>query len=296
MLAQHLGPVQLGVEHAAALAAGARDDQHVDALGDVPRHRRGTLARLVVRVRVHRHETQLLCQLRAPRLCRTVDPTGLDRLTCRDLPRTRRRPLAPSMTCHSCRWTGWEDGSAILADAADDNARRYPPVTETHATITRRAGIPGRALRPPPRHRRSAPPSLLAALALLALVATLTVIAVRLYRQYGDPVYDAQVITLHRHHRQAGACRLPGDRPAGRIGGLRAARPGPCDGAEVGREEVTVTADPGSGTVDPAPPGHHRAGRSSARSCAAARRLSCPNSTETPGRRAPAGCRIRHRR
>ena len=49
-----------GVEHIAALAARAGDDEHLDAFADVLRHRGRTLARLVVRVRVHAHETQRL--------------------------------------------------------------------------------------------------------------------------------------------------------------------------------------------------------------------------------------------
>ena len=39
-----LRPVEVLVQHAAALAAGARDHQHVDSVGDILRHRRGTLA------------------------------------------------------------------------------------------------------------------------------------------------------------------------------------------------------------------------------------------------------------
>jgi hypothetical protein len=56
----HLGPVHLRIEDAAALAPRTRRDQHRHALGHVSGRRRGTLARLVVGVRVHRHQTQLL--------------------------------------------------------------------------------------------------------------------------------------------------------------------------------------------------------------------------------------------
>ncbi len=52
---------QLGVEHVAALAPGARDDEDVVALVDVLRHDRGALARLVVGVRVHAHEAEAFC-------------------------------------------------------------------------------------------------------------------------------------------------------------------------------------------------------------------------------------------
>src|SRR5690606_3047939 len=57
-----LRPVELRVQYAAALSAGAGDDEYRGALGDVLRHGRGALAGLVIRVRVHRHQTQLLTQ------------------------------------------------------------------------------------------------------------------------------------------------------------------------------------------------------------------------------------------
>ena len=69
---EHLGTVHLRVQHAAALAARTRRDQHLDALGDVPRHGGRALARLVVGVRVHRHQTQLLSHQMLPRPGRTV--------------------------------------------------------------------------------------------------------------------------------------------------------------------------------------------------------------------------------
>ena len=50
--------VHLGVEDRAALTAGAGRDMDVHALGDVPRRRCGTLARLVVGVRVHVHQAE----------------------------------------------------------------------------------------------------------------------------------------------------------------------------------------------------------------------------------------------
>ena len=61
---------QRRVEHVAALAAGAGDDEHLDALGDVARHGRGALARLVVGVGVHRHEAQRLAGARQVAACR----------------------------------------------------------------------------------------------------------------------------------------------------------------------------------------------------------------------------------
>ncbi|MFI7659724.1 DUF4307 domain-containing protein [Micromonospora parva] len=118
-------------------------------------------------------------------------------------------------------------------------------MTETHATISPAApefpaGRYGRRRAPGGKRRRT----LLAALALLALVATLTVISFRLYRQYGDPVYDAQVITytditdkqVFVHFRVT----VP---PGGSAVCVLRARD--RAGAEVAREQVTVTAAPG---------------------------------------------------
>jgi hypothetical protein len=56
---EHFRPVHRRVQDAAALAAGHRGDQDLDAFARVPGHRGGAFARLVVRVRVHCHEAQL---------------------------------------------------------------------------------------------------------------------------------------------------------------------------------------------------------------------------------------------
>jgi hypothetical protein len=55
-----LGPVHGRVQDVTALAAGQRADQDLDALADVARHGRRALARLVVRVRVHGHQPELV--------------------------------------------------------------------------------------------------------------------------------------------------------------------------------------------------------------------------------------------
>jgi hypothetical protein len=55
---QHFGAVHGGVEDAARLAPGARDDHDLVAFGDVARRGGRSLAGLVVGVRVHRHESQ----------------------------------------------------------------------------------------------------------------------------------------------------------------------------------------------------------------------------------------------
>lgn len=135
--------------------------------------------------------------------------------------------------------------SVILADTADNNARRYPPVTETHATIS-----PGAPVFPAGRYgRRRATGggrrrTLLAALALLVLVATLTAISVRLYRQYGDPVYDAQVITYTdiTDNQVLVDFRVTVPPGGSAVCVLRARDRA---GTEVAREQVTVTAEPG---------------------------------------------------
>ncbi|MBG6067841.1 DUF4307 domain-containing protein [Micromonospora ureilytica] len=118
-------------------------------------------------------------------------------------------------------------------------------MTETHATIS-----PGAPVFPAGRYgRRRAPGgkrrrTMLAALVLLALVATLTVISVRLYRQYGDPVYDAQVITYTdiTDNQVLVDFRVTVPPGGSAVCVLRARD---RSGAEVARDQVTVTADPG---------------------------------------------------
>ncbi|WP_410810192.1 DUF4307 domain-containing protein [Micromonospora sp. 067-2] len=118
-------------------------------------------------------------------------------------------------------------------------------MTETHATIS-----PGAPVFPPGRYgRRRAGGNrrrhiLMAALALLVLVAALTAISVRLYHQYGDPAYDAQVITYtditDNQVLVDFRVTLP---PGGSAVCVLRARD--RAGAEVAREQVTVTAGPG---------------------------------------------------
>ncbi|MFC8296715.1 DUF4307 domain-containing protein [Micromonospora orduensis] len=118
-------------------------------------------------------------------------------------------------------------------------------MTETHATLS-----PGAPVFPAGRYGRRREPggktrrTLLAALALLLLVASLTLISVRLYKQYGDPAYDAQVITYtditDSQVRVDFRVTVP---PGGSAVCVLRARD--RAGAEVAREEVTVTAAPG---------------------------------------------------
>ncbi|MEU4470131.1 DUF4307 domain-containing protein [Micromonospora sp. NPDC023888] len=118
-------------------------------------------------------------------------------------------------------------------------------MTETHATIS-----PGAPVFPAGRYgRRRAPGgerrrNVVAALVLLALVATLTVISVRLYRQYGDPVYDAQVITYTDITDTQVLVDFRVTVPAGGSA-VCVLRARDRAGTEVARDQITVTARPG---------------------------------------------------
>lgn len=120
-------------------------------------------------------------------------------------------------------------------------------MTETHATTT--AGAP---VFPPGRYGRRRAPGRrrpwLTALLLAVVLAALSLAAVRLYQRYGDPTYDAQVIT-YTDVTDTGILvdfqvTVP---PGGSALCLLRARS--VDGAEVAREQVTVTARPGERAV-----------------------------------------------
>ncbi|MET8308281.1 MULTISPECIES: DUF4307 domain-containing protein [unclassified Micromonospora] len=118
-------------------------------------------------------------------------------------------------------------------------------MTETHATIP-----PGAPVFPAGRYgRRRAPGGgrprkLLAALALVVLLAALTLISVRLYQQYGDPEYDGQVITYTDITDNQVVVNFRVTVPPGGSA-VCVLRARDLAGAEVAREEVTVTAEPG---------------------------------------------------
>ncbi|GAA4680365.1 DUF4307 domain-containing protein [Phytohabitans rumicis] len=116
-------------------------------------------------------------------------------------------------------------------------------MTETHATTT-----PGAPVFPPGRYgRRRAPhrrrPWVLALLVVGALAAG-GALAARLYSQYGDPTYDAQVLTYTDITDAQVVIEFRVNVPAGEeaICVLRARS---RDGAEVGKQEVRVSAAPG---------------------------------------------------
>ncbi|AVT31425.1 MULTISPECIES: DUF4307 domain-containing protein [unclassified Plantactinospora] len=83
-----------------------------------------------------------------------------------------------------------------------------------------------------------------AALLAVALLVVMSAVSYRLYRQYGDPNYDAQVITYTEITDSQLVLDFRVTVPAGgsAICVLRARSK---DGAEVAREEVRVDAEPG---------------------------------------------------
>ncbi|MEU5938291.1 DUF4307 domain-containing protein [Micromonospora sp. NPDC047548] len=116
-------------------------------------------------------------------------------------------------------------------------------MTEMHATLT-----PGAPVFPPGRYGRRREPGrrrpLLVWLLLAALVAGLGLVAAQLYARYGDPAYDAQVITYTDITDSGVSVDFRVTLPEGgsAVCLLRARS---HDGAEVGRDEVAVSVGPG---------------------------------------------------
>ncbi|WDZ86908.1 DUF4307 domain-containing protein [Micromonospora cathayae] len=115
-------------------------------------------------------------------------------------------------------------------------------MTETHATTT-----PGAPLFPPGRYGRRREPGRrrpwLTALLLAVVLAVLTVAAYRLYQRYGDPTYDAQVITYTDVTDTGILVDFQVTVPPGGSA-VCVVRARSADGAEVAREEVPVSARP----------------------------------------------------
>lgn len=120
-------------------------------------------------------------------------------------------------------------------------------MTETHATIP-----PGAPVFPPGRYGRRREPGrrrpLLAALLAALLLAGLGLVTLKLYKQYGDPTYDGQVITYNgvTDSQMVIDFRVTVPEGGSAVCLLRARS---RDGAEVGHEEVRVTARPGERQV-----------------------------------------------
>ncbi|TDB80122.1 MULTISPECIES: DUF4307 domain-containing protein [unclassified Micromonospora] len=116
-------------------------------------------------------------------------------------------------------------------------------MTETHATVP-----PGTPVFPPGRYGRRREPRrrrpLLAGLLVAGLAGVLVLAASQLYTRYGDPNYDAQMITYADLTDTGVRVDFRVTVPAGgsAVCLLRARS---HDGAEVGREEVPVSAAPG---------------------------------------------------
>jgi hypothetical protein len=120
-------------------------------------------------------------------------------------------------------------------------------LTETPTTTTTSAAMfpPGRyGRRREPQRRR---PWLVAGLALVTLVIG-SLVAVRLYKNYGDPAYDAQVVTFHDISDGGLTLVFRVTIPEGGQAScvLRARS---RDGAEVGHAEILVRDQPGDGTT-----------------------------------------------
>jgi hypothetical protein len=131
----------------------------------------------------------------------------------------------------------------IVADAAAIARRRSPPVPETPTTAAPAAPVfpPGRyGRRRAARRRRPWIPALLAAV----LIAVMVVVSFRLYRQYGDPSYDAQVITYTEITDSQVVIDFQVTVPEGGAA-VCLLRARSKDGVEVGHEEVRVVAGPG---------------------------------------------------
>ena len=111
-------------------------------------------------------------------------------------------------------------------------------MTETHATAP--VFPPGRYGRRRATGRRRWLPAVLATLVALAGLA----IAVRLYQQYGDPLYDAHVVRYTDVTDTQVVVEFQVTVPAGGSA-VCVLRARDRAGAEVAREEVRVTAQPG---------------------------------------------------
>jgi hypothetical protein len=121
-------------------------------------------------------------------------------------------------------------------------------LTETHTpatTPTAPVFPPGRyGRRREPRRRR---PWLVAGLALVTVVVG-ALVAVRLYKNYGDPAYDAQVVTYTDISDQGLTLVFRVTIPEGeQVNCVLRARS--RDGIEVGHQELLVRDQPGDGTT-----------------------------------------------
>lgn len=123
-------------------------------------------------------------------------------------------------------------------------------MTESRTTAPGASGAPtGADIFPPGRYgRRRAPrrtPRWLTALLVLAVLVAGGLVSVRLYTLYGDPRYDAKVITYTDITDNQIVIDFEVNVPSGGSA-VCALRARSYDGAEVGSAEVRVDADPGA--------------------------------------------------
>lgn len=133
---------------------------------------------------------------------------------------------------------------AIVTDCTDNNRRSAPPVTETRATTPQGSPVfpPGRyGRRRQPRRRR---PALRVALLVLVVLAG-SLIALRMYRMYGDPLYDAQLIRYTGITDSQVVVDFRVNVPPGGAA-VCAVRARDYAGAEVGRAQAPARAEPGA--------------------------------------------------
>jgi hypothetical protein len=137
--------------------------------------------------------------------------------------------------------------AAILADGTDKTCRRGRQVSETRATTP--AFPPGRYGRRRDGRRHLAVPIVFG----VAVIVVSLLLAVRLYRQYGDPNYDAQIVgwtgVTATQITIDFTVRVPAGGSASCL--LRARS---YDGAEIGSRTVTVAAAGDDTTIEASEP------------------------------------------
>jgi hypothetical protein len=143
--------------------------------------------------------------------------------------------------------------NAIVSDPTDSNAREAPRVSETRATAPDEPGFPAPSGPefPPGRYgrRRDGRRHLLVPAVILTLVLVVCVLlAVRLYRQYGDPAYDSQIVGWSDVTDTQMRIKFTVNVPAGSTASCTI-RARDYNGNEVGRRTVTVRAAGGDTSV-----------------------------------------------
>ncbi len=236
----HLRPVHGRVEDAARLPTGTGDHHHFVSLGHVTRGRRGSLAGLVIRVRMHRHQPQLVRH-------RSVVPSRFAASFLSTAPLTGR--------CTPQGYLTWMSGLIVprgsdvlgaspritrLRAAAETDVERLPRPVTNQQIPQDRYGSRART-RPRPVLRW-----LLTGIVLVALVG----VAIVGYRNLGSaPIQGKQVaFDVLDDHSVRIVLEVQRDDPR---------RPADCvvraraeSGEEVGRKEVLIRPADGTATQD----------------------------------------------